>query len=191
MINQIVNNATPVIITAIFAVITVIVKSVADVACECIKTKKQQLITKIGAENYNNYRDIAFDVYYRVEQEFKGQENVAQEKLKAFNQYIFQKIPGITQEQLNHFRESVVGTVNNAIEEKGLLDKVTTLSNSTEVAVDASKTDSQEQSLNNAVQDACVTTGQSQITSEEVLNALNAFGDITKKVAQYITANQK
>lgn len=200
MINEIVSNTTPIIIAAIFAVITAIVKGVSDVTVEYIKTKKEQLITKIGADNYNNYREIAFDVYYRVEQEFKGKTNVAQDKLNAFNGYLLAKIPGLTKEQLNHFRESVVGTVNNMIEEKGILDKAPTNTSlpdsseadkgTTETPNDASQT---TQVANSEVAATTTPTApvKTQISSEEVINALNTLGDIGKKVTEYITTVQK
>lgn len=202
MINEIVSNTTPIIIAAIFAVITAIVKGVSDVTIEYIKTKKEQLITKIGADNYNNYREIAFDIYYRVEQEFKGKTNVAQDKLNAFNGYLLAKIPGLTKEQLNHFRESVVGTVNNMIEEKGILDKAPTNTS----LPDSSETDkgtTETQNSNDASQAAQVANSEvaatttstapatTPISSEEVINALNTLGDIGKKVTDYITSTQK
>lgn len=198
MINEIISNTTPIIIAAAFAVITAIVKGVADVATEYIKTKKEQAIAKIGADNYNNYREIAFDVYYRVEQEFKGKTNVAQDKLNAFNGYLLAKIPGLTKEQLNHFRESVVGTVNNMIEEKGILDKASTntsLSDGSDAVKEATETQSSNdasqavQVANCEVAAATVTT--TPVTSEEVINALNTLGDIGKKVTEYITSTQK
>ena len=198
MVNQIVSNVTPIVVAAALAVITAIVKGVADVATEYIKTKKEQVVSKIGADSYNTYRDIAFDVYYRVEQEFKGKENVAQEKLKAFNKYLLQKIPGLTEEQLNHFRESVVGTVNNAIEETGILDRVPTntiLPGNSDANNNAS-TEGQSsgdtsQNTSAASTEVAEATATPSINSEEVINALNTLGDIGKKVTEYITSLKK
>lgn len=196
MINQIVSDVAPIVVAAALAVITAIVKGVADVATEYIKTKKDQVVSKVGADNYNTYRDIAFDVYYRVEQEFKGKENVAQDKLKAFNKYLLQKIPGLTEEQLNHFRESVVGTVNNAIEETGILDRVPTnasLSGDSDANNNAATEgqNSGDTSQNTPAASTEVAAATAAISSEEVINALNTLGDIGKKVSEYITSLKK
>jgi hypothetical protein len=61
------------------------------------------------------------DIYNRVEQEFKGKIGVSEDKLKTFDKYIAEKIPGISQEDIQHFRESITGDANKKLIESGVV----------------------------------------------------------------------
>lgn len=117
VLNEIITGVEGIIVTAILAVITVVIKSAGDIIVELLKVKKEEVMAKIGAERYNFYRSIALDVYNRVEEEFRGQKGVFDKKIAAFDKYLIQRIPTLTEEELEHFRQSVVGDINNEVKE--------------------------------------------------------------------------
>lgn len=114
-VQQIINGAEGIAVTAILAILGVAIKGVADIIIELLNVKKDEIIAKIGAERYNFYRRVALDVFNRVEEEYRGQSGVYDKKIAAFDKYLIQRIPSLTEEELEHFRQSIVGDVNNEI----------------------------------------------------------------------------
>ncbi|UZW13178.1 hypothetical protein OSC52_15175 [Clostridium pasteurianum] len=102
-------------------IVKIAIDGLMDVGVEFLKAKKDKLVQQLGADKYNQKRQLAVDIYNRVEQEFKGQIGVAEEKLKAFDKYLAEKIPGIDQEDIQHFRESITGDANKKLLESGVV----------------------------------------------------------------------
>lgn len=121
MLNQIVSGVMPVIVQAIISILCVLVSIFVNVGISYLKSKKQQLIDAIGVQKYNAGYQIAKAIFFAVEQQFKGQIDVADEKRKMFDSLMIKKIPYLTQEEIDHFRESVVGEINNQLKNSQLL----------------------------------------------------------------------
>ncbi|AJA50046.1 phage-like protein [Clostridium pasteurianum DSM 525 = ATCC 6013] len=108
-------------VAGILTIVKIALDGVMDIGVEFLKAKKDKLVQQLGADKYNQKRQLAVDIYNRVEQEFKGQIGVAEEKLKAFDKYLAEKIPGIDQEDIQHFRESITGDANSKLLESGVV----------------------------------------------------------------------
>ena len=112
-------------IKAAISVLVILVNAVVVVAIAYINKKKEELIKKIGEDEYEKYFKIATDIFHYVEQNFKGVSSIPNEKRKVFEDLIKQKIPYITQEEIDYFRESVVGKINQEIKKSKLLEPST------------------------------------------------------------------
>lgn len=77
-----------------------------------IEQKTSLIENQLGQEKTSAIKTIAQEVYYIVEQQYKGVENMANAKRLLFDQMLLQKIPGLTQGELDHLRESICGAVN-------------------------------------------------------------------------------
>jgi len=78
-----------------------------------LNKKKQSEIAKIGVDEYNSHVTVAKGIFYQVEQLFKLIPSAGTLKATMFDKLLLTKFPTLTQSQLDHFRESVVGEVNN------------------------------------------------------------------------------
>jgi len=77
--------------------------------------KRQALITKTGIDKYNADLTIAKAIYFQVEQLFKFIPGAGTLKADMFDKLILDKVPGLTQDEIDHFRESIVGEVNSQL----------------------------------------------------------------------------
>jgi len=81
-----------------------------------LKKKKQAEIAKIGVDEYNSRALISKGIFYQVEQIFKLIPSAGTLKATMFDKLLLAKFPTLTQSQLDHFRESVVGEANSQVE---------------------------------------------------------------------------
>jgi len=86
-----------------------------------LKKKKEALITQLGIDKYNENYKLAKDIYYIVEQQFKFIPAAGEQKRKEFDKLLVEKIPGISQEELNHFREAICGKINTEVKDANIL----------------------------------------------------------------------
>ena len=56
-----------------------------------------------------------------MEQDFKFIPAAGEQKRKAFDKLLLEKIPGISQGEIEHFREAICGKVNAGIVSSGVL----------------------------------------------------------------------
>jgi thermostable 8-oxoguanine DNA glycosylase len=108
-------------VAGILTIVKITLDGVMDIGIEFLKAKKDKLVQQLGADKYNQKRQLAVDIYNRVEQEFKGQIGVSEDKLQAFDKYLAEKIPGISQEDIQHFREAITGDANSKLLESGVI----------------------------------------------------------------------
>lgn len=108
-------------VAGILTIVKIAIDGLMNVGIEFLKARKDKLIQQLGIDKYNSQRQLAIDVFNRVEQEFKGQIGVSEEKLKAFDKYLAEKIPCISQEDIQHFRESITGDANKKLLESGVV----------------------------------------------------------------------
>lgn len=111
-----------IIIQAVLSILGVLTSAAVTVAIKYINSKRDAVIAKIGAEQYNADYIIAKNVYFAVEQLFKGATDAAQDKRQKFEELLLKQIPGLTQSEIDHFRESVVGEINSQINSSNILN---------------------------------------------------------------------
>lgn len=80
-----------------------------------LDTKTSLIETQLGQEKTTALKIIAQEVYYIVEQQYKNVPDMANAKRILFDQMLLQKIPGLTQAELDTLRESICGAVNTQL----------------------------------------------------------------------------
>ena len=118
----IISNIVPILATALFAVITAIVKGIGDVIIAYFNRKKDALIVKIGADTYNADLAKARSVWGMVDEDARTNPELQklagdvtariQAKQKLFAEKIQKAIPGITDDEIEQLRQAVAGEVN-------------------------------------------------------------------------------
>jgi hypothetical protein len=111
MFEQIITGVMPVITQAVISILGILVTFAVAELTKYLVMKKKALIDKMGVEQYSFYQNLAESVYYAVEQEFKNLPG--SEKKSEFDKRLISKIPGLTQDDLDHFREYAVGKLKS------------------------------------------------------------------------------
>ena len=109
---EIMNEITPVLVNTVVIILTAVLSFLSKKLIDFVTMKKLELEEKISDDNYKYIYNVAKSVYYFVEQNFKGFSDVIEDKREMFEQQILSRIPYLTKEDIDHFRESIVGEVN-------------------------------------------------------------------------------
>ena len=117
LLNQILNIG----VQATVSILSLAATALVGVVVAYISKKKEVLIGQIGANNYNSTYNIAKGVFYAVEQEFKFIPAAADLKRQLFDKLLLSKVSGLTQDEINHFREAICGEVNTQLKSTNLL----------------------------------------------------------------------
>ncbi|WP_411680409.1 hypothetical protein [Clostridium thailandense] len=115
------NEAVNIIAQGVLSVLGALASYGVTVGIAYLKKKKEALIKQIGANQYNDDYKIAQDIYYIVEQQFKFIPQAGEQKMKEFDKLLTEKIPGISQNDLDHFRETICGKVNLEVKASQIL----------------------------------------------------------------------
>ncbi|WP_125154290.1 hypothetical protein [Clostridium rectalis] len=115
MTNVWLNEIMEIIIKAVFSILTLTITYLVAKGIDYMNNKTQIIIEKVDMEKYNLTYNIAKDIYFTVEQQFKFIPESALEKRKVFDSMLLQRIPNLKQEDLDHFREAIVGEINSEI----------------------------------------------------------------------------
>jgi hypothetical protein len=121
MTNTLLNGVLNIMVQAILSILGVVATYLITVAVSYFKKKREALIKQIGADEYNSTYNIAKSIYFSIEQIFKFIPAAAEQKRKMFDSELIKKVPTLTQEELDHFREAVVGEVNSQIKQSQIL----------------------------------------------------------------------
>jgi hypothetical protein len=121
MTNTLLNGVLNIMVQAILSILGVVATYLITVAVSYFKKKREALIKQMGIDKYNANYNIAKSVYFSVEQLFKFIPAAAEQKRKMFDSELIKKVPTLTQEELDHFREAVVGEVNSQIKQSQIL----------------------------------------------------------------------
>lgn len=111
------NEVVNIISSGVLSILGAVASYGVAVGATYLKKKREALIKQIGVDQYNEDYKIAQDIHYVVEQQFRFIPQAGEQKRKAFDKLLVEKIPGISQEELNHFRETICGKIN--LEVKG------------------------------------------------------------------------
>ncbi len=115
------NEVASIISQGVLSILGALASYGVTVAITYLKKKKEALIKQIGVNQYNEDYTIAQDIYYIVEQQFKFIPQAGEEKRKKFDDLLVEKVPGISQEELDHFRETICGKINSEIKDSQML----------------------------------------------------------------------
>lgn len=121
MTNTLLNGVLNIVVQAILSILGVIAAYLIAVATSYFKKKREALINQMGIDQYNATYNIAKSIYFSTEQLFKFIPAAAEQKRKIFNSELIKKVPTLTQEELDHFREAVIGEVNSQIKQSQIL----------------------------------------------------------------------
>ncbi len=116
------NQMMQIITDALTNILGVVIIYLSTVAVQYFKQKRQALIKQMRNEQYNMYHNIAKSVFYAIEQEYRFMPKSGEEKAEKFNSMLMEKIPTLKQEDLDHFREAIVGEINTQIKQSKLLE---------------------------------------------------------------------
>ena len=114
-------SITSIIAQGVLSILGALASYFIAVGVAYLKKKRQALIIQMGVDKYNENYKLAQDLYYLVEQKFKFIPAAGEQKRKAFDKLLVEKVPGISQEELDHFREAIVGKVNSEIKNSDIL----------------------------------------------------------------------
>jgi hypothetical protein len=109
MLKQFLDGVMPIITQAIISILGILATFAIAQFSKYLTTKKESLVRKMGADQYSFYQSLAEAVYYGVEQQLKKAPGA--DKKAEFDKRLLAKLPGLTQEDLDHLRESIVGKV--------------------------------------------------------------------------------
>ncbi|WP_034868567.1 hypothetical protein [Clostridium lundense] len=121
MSSTLINGVVDIVIKSILSILGLTITYLITISVDYLNKKREELIEKIGLEQYNKTYNIAKSIYFAVEQQFKFIPESAEEKRKLFDEMLIKKIPNLKEEDLNHFREAIVGEINSQIKSLNLL----------------------------------------------------------------------
>lgn len=108
---ELLNSLTPILVTSIQAILVVVIPLLAKIVIKLIKTKLVELENKVGEQNYNAIFTVAQDIYFEVEQRFIN--GYITDKREEFDKLLLDKVPTLTQEEIDKTREAICGKINS------------------------------------------------------------------------------
>lgn len=108
---EILDALIPTFIDCIITMLVVIVPLIAKVIIKYIKAKLVHIENAVGEQNYNAMKLIAEDIYFLVEQKYIS--GLIQDKKAEFDKLLLEKIPTLTQEEIDSTREAICGKINS------------------------------------------------------------------------------
>ena len=121
MTNTLFNGVMNIAVQAVLSILGVVATYLVTVAVSYVSKKREALIKQMGTEEYNTTYSIAKSIYYAVEQQFKHIPAAGEQKRKEFDKLLLEKIPTLTQAELDHFREAICGEINSQIKKAEIL----------------------------------------------------------------------
>jgi hypothetical protein len=111
MSNELLQLLTPALNTILVAILGIIGREIVKVVPNIISL----LVAKIGLTNYQKTKAISWDIWNVVEEHFRINEVIGdtiQAKVTMFQSLIKQKIPGITDAEIETVRQAIAGEFN-------------------------------------------------------------------------------
>jgi len=113
---ELLNQIIPLLITCIIGVLAVVIKGVGDVAIKFILAKREETIEKIGRVEYEKRLATAYDIWGIVDEHFRVNdliEHTIDDKTNLFNEMLLDRIPSLTQEDIDYLRQTIAGQINS------------------------------------------------------------------------------
>lgn len=114
MLQQIINDIIPIVVTAIGGILVKIIQSVGDAIIKFIDEKTEAEIQQKGIAQYNAELEIGRKVYGIVDEYFRvsGISKTIEAAQTKFKEEILKKIPGLTDEEIEFIRQAIAGEIN-------------------------------------------------------------------------------
>lgn len=110
-----ISQIAPIAATAITAILCVVIKQMGAAGIDLLVTKKKESEQNIQTNGYKSTLDKAIEVWHIVDDKFRLTQNALEvfgSKEKLFEQIILQRIPGLTQKNVDDLRDTISGIVN-------------------------------------------------------------------------------
>jgi hypothetical protein len=102
-------------VALIATLIVIFAKGLFKVAIAYFQAKQKWVIDKIDVNTYNQTLAFARDIWLIIEEHFRISDKIGKvtdEKIAMFSELLKQKVPGITQENIDYFRQTIAGEFN-------------------------------------------------------------------------------
>lgn len=110
-----ISQIAPIATTAIVAILVTLIKAVGSAVIEVLGKKKEQIDQAIRVSGHEDDLQAAKEVWNIVEEKFRITENIQTllgSKADEFNKLLLQRIPGLSQQNLDDLRQAIAGEVN-------------------------------------------------------------------------------
>ncbi|BCZ46913.1 hypothetical protein psyc5s11_29800 [Clostridium gelidum] len=110
-----ISQIAPILNTAIIAILIVVIKTVGKPAIELFAAKKKEAELKIIASGHESDLKKSLEVWNIVDDKWRITKNAValfKSKEALFEQLLLQRIPGLTQQNINDLRDTISGEVN-------------------------------------------------------------------------------
>jgi len=111
----IINQIAPIVSTSLIAILIIIIKAIRQPAIDLFISKKNEVEQRIIASGHEQELKEAKEVWNIIEEKFRITENasaVLNSKANEFDNLLLQRIPGLTQTNLDNLRQAIAGEVN-------------------------------------------------------------------------------
>jgi len=115
MVQQIISAIIPILVTALVAVLTVVIKGLGDAAVNYIIEKMKAVKAKAGADKWNFWTSLARQAWNITEENTRiapTLDKTIAAKQTEFERQIRKMIPGITDDEIVQLRQAVAGEIN-------------------------------------------------------------------------------
>jgi hypothetical protein len=112
---ELIKQLTPVLISFIVSVITIVITTVGVVLRNYFKIKSDEVMHKLSQSQHEAEVKTALEVWHIVDEHFRVKDAIGdtiQLKIDMFNDLLLQKIPGLKQADIDYLRQTVAGEVN-------------------------------------------------------------------------------
>ncbi|OOM69661.1 hypothetical protein [Clostridium sp. BL-8] len=110
-----ISQVAPVAATAVVAILVALIKAIGGATIEVLAKKKEEIEQKIKATGHEEELKTAKEVWDIIEEKYRITENAAQvleSKSDEFDKLLLQRIPGLSQENIDDLRQAIAGQVN-------------------------------------------------------------------------------
>ena len=113
--NELMNQIIPTLTTVLITVLVAFIGYVGKVIVKFVPMVIDFIVAKVGITNYQKSKLVACDIWNVIEEHFRVNEiigDTVQAKVIMFETLIKQKIPGITNREIELVRQAIAGEIN-------------------------------------------------------------------------------
>ncbi len=117
MLSTAVGAVAAAVAAALAAVLAAAVRAFGEAGVAYLRQKQEELINRMGAEQYDRSLSLAREAWYIVDEYFRITPNVEktmQAKQEKFAEEIKKLLPAVTDEEIGQLRQAIAGEVNRA-----------------------------------------------------------------------------
>lgn len=113
--NEILNQLSPVLMNTLITILVAFIAYLGKVVVNMSPKLIDFIVAKVGLTNYQKSKLVAADIWNVIEEHFRVNEiigDTVQAKVIMFETLIKQKIPGITNREIELVRQAIAGEIN-------------------------------------------------------------------------------